>query len=117
MIPLNLPHQDPIKFAKYVISKNADIEAIVRIAFDTLPSLAMLVEAVAQSSAAFGEGDAKMGYLVTIKNIELIQKATSLEYDAKIKSAHQIEQLSYFEFEVLDREELIAKGEFIIALS
>jgi len=116
MMELNLPHQEPIRFAKHIISKYDNI-ALVRIVFDNKPSLAMLVEAVAQSSAAFGDGDTKMGYLVTIKNIVLLQEANSLEYDAKISSAHQIDQLSYFEFEVLDKEELIAKGEFIIALS
>ena len=115
MTELNLPHLDPIKFAKYVISRD-DKEAIVRIGFDSVPSLGMLVEAVAQSSAAFGDGDPKMGYLVTIKNIELIQKASSLEYDAKIISAHQIDKLNYFTFEIFDKEILVAKGEFIIAL-
>jgi len=115
MMELNLPHKDPIRFAKYIISRD-DKEALVRIAFETKPSLAMLVEAVAQSSAAFGDGDAKMGYLVTIKNIELLESANFLEYDAKIKSSHQIEQLNYFEFEVFNKELLIATGEFIIAL-
>ncbi len=116
MKELNLPHQEPIKFAKYIISSD-DKQVTVRISFDTLPSLAMLVEAVAQSSAAFDEGSSKMGYLVALKNIELIQKPSSLEYDAQLKSSHKIDQLNYFEFDILDKEVLIAKGEFIIALN
>ena len=115
MKELNLPHKDPIKFAKYVVSSEGDTNR-VRIKFDTIPSLAMLVEASAQSSASFGEGNTKMGYLVTLKNIKLLATPQSLEYDVEVTSGHSVDALTYFSFEVLDVKTPIASGIFIIAL-
>jgi len=117
MIPLDLPHKDPIKFAKFIISKNDD-EAIVKVEFTTLPSLPMLVEAAAQSSAALGDGKKKIGYLVTVKNIELLSPIKLFEYSVKVRTSHTIDKLNYFTFEVYTSKDIaILKGEFIIALT
>ncbi len=115
MSELNLPHLDPIKFAKYIISQDGDTYR-VRIAFETIPSLAMLVEASAQSSAAFGAGESKTGFLVTLKNIKMLEKPSSLEYDVEVTSEQQIDALTYFSFEVYDKDLVVASGVFIIAL-
>ncbi len=113
MKELKLPHQAPINFAKYVISKEEN-SAVVKIKFDYIPSLPMIVEAAAQSSAALSDAESKMGFLVTLKNIELLEKLSSLEYDVKVLLEHQIEEFNYFNFEVNDRDILVANGIFII---
>ena len=115
MKELNLPHLAPVRFAKYLISKESDW-ALVRVEFDSPPSLAMLVEAAAQSSAAFSDGSEKMGFLVTLKNIKLLQKAEATEYDVRVTYKHALDALTYFSFEVNDKEKVIASGVFVIAL-
>lgn len=118
MRELNLPHQAPVKFAKYIISKD-ETSAIVRVEFDSLPSLAMLIEAAAQSSAAFGSESTEsveMGFLVTLKNIKLLNEPSSLEYDAKITFEHKLNNLRYFNFEMSTKESVIASGTFVIAI-
>jgi len=115
MRELNLPHQEPILFAKHVIETEGDTNS-VKVEFDTIPSLAMIVEAAAQSSAAFDKGEDKMGYLVTLKNIKLLEKPSSLEYIVKVTSEQQIDALTYFTFETYDKELIVATGTFIIAL-
>ena len=115
MKELNLPHQEPIKFAKYVLSKDENV-AVVRVEFSTVPTLPMLVEAAAQSSAAFGEGEIKSGFLVALKNIKLLHKVNLMQYDIKVTAEHQFDALSYFSFEVIDREKLLVNGSFTIAI-
>lgn len=115
MKELNLPHRAPLNFAKHSISKENDTYT-VQVAFDTIPTLAMIVEAAAQSSAAFGDGENKMGYLVTLKNIKLLEKPIALEYEVKVTSGAQVDALTYFTFETYDKELLVAKGTYIIAL-
>ena len=117
MKKINLPHKDPVKFAKYVISNDGNI-AIVKIEFTTLPSLAMLIEASAQSTAGLGSsGKSQMGYLVSLKNIKLLKELTYLEYDVKIVREHELGALSYFYFEVFKENEVFANGTFIIAIA
>ncbi|EDZ62797.1 hypothetical protein CBGD1_415 [Sulfurimonas gotlandica GD1] len=115
MKELNLPHQAPVRFAKYIISKD-ETSALVRAEFESLPTLSMLVEAAAQSSAAFSDGEGKMGFLVTLKNVKLIKKAESLEYDIRVTYQHALDALTYFSFEASHSKKLIASGVFVIAL-
>lgn len=115
MKELNLPHQEPLKFAKYVVSKD-DILAVVKIQFDDIPSLPMLVEAAAQSSAAFSDDNDKMGFLVTLKNIKLLNEPRSIEYNIKIIFKQQVDILTYFNFEAYDEDILMVNGTFTIAL-
>lgn len=115
MKELNLPHQEPLKFAKYIVSKD-DISAVVKIQFYDIPSLPMLVEAAAQSSAAFSYNNDKIGFLVTLKNIKLLNELSSTEYNVKVIFEYQLDSLTYFNFEVYDEEILVANGVFIIAL-
>jgi len=116
MKKLNLPHLEPVKFAKKILSKKDDTYS-VEITFDAIPSLAMLVEASAQSSAAFGEGDeVKAGFLVTLKNIELLEELQSLSYKVEVTSHQQIGALTYFSFKVFKEVLLVSTGTFIIAV-
>ena len=118
MTELVLPHQAPIRFAKYVLSKNDNV-ALVKNEFATPPSLGMLIEAAAQSGAAFADEDSKgrVGYLTTLKNIKLLAKPTSLEYNIKVTLTHQIENFGYLSFEVNQNEELIATGSFMVVIT
>ena len=120
MKEINLPHKDPVKFAKYVISNNGDI-AFVKVEFTTLPSLAMIIEASAQSTAGLSSsGKSQMGYLVSLKNIKLLKELTNLKYDVKIVKEHELGALTYFYFEVYEenkREDSLVKGTFIIAIN
>ncbi|WP_321778458.1 hypothetical protein [Sulfurimonas sp.] len=120
MSKLNLPHKAPVRFAQEVIYKELDKDiAVVSVKFDSLPSLAMIVEAAAQSSAAFGGNDKKMGFLVSLKNIKLLEELKSLDYYVEIFAQHQLAGLSYFNFKVFikeEKEKVLANGTFIIAL-
>ena len=115
MKELNLPHQEPIKFAKYVLSRDENV-AVVRVEFSTVPTLPMLVEAAAQSSAAFGEGEIKSGFLVALKNIKLLHKVDLMQYDIKVTVEHQLDVLSYFSFKVVTDDTLLVEGSFTIAI-
>ena len=116
MKKINLPHKDPVKFAKFVVSNDGEV-AIVKIEFTTLPTLPMIIEAAAQSTAGLGSsGKAQMGYLVSLKNIKLLEELIHLEYDVKIVSEHKLGALSYFYFEVYKDDVVFASGTFIVAV-
>lgn len=115
MKTLNLPHTKPINFAKYIYFVQSTI-AHVNIKFDEIPTLPMLVEAAAQSSAAFSHDENKMGFLVSLKNIKLLENLKSLEYKVQIHLEHQLDSLVYFSFEVFDEEKLVANGLLVIMI-
>jgi hypothetical protein len=115
MRELSLLHQAPLRFAKYIISIDENI-AVIKNEFDKVPSLAMLVEAAAQSSAAFNETDAqtKVGYLASLKNIKLINPPSSLNPNIHIKLNSEIENIGNFSFEVKEDNTTIATGSFVV---
>ena len=115
MKKLILPHQEPILFAKEVRSIIGNV-AIIKVKFPTLPTLAMLVESAAQSSAAFSESNESEGFLVTLKNVKLLNKPEALEYEVKITFEYQLEALTYFNFEIIADSKIIAIGIFVIAI-
>ena len=118
MIELILPHQAPIRFAKYVISKDED-RALVKNEFATVPTLGMLIEAVAQSSATFAaqEDKGNDGFLATLRNVKLLTKPSSLEFNITIIRTQQVQKVGYFSFEVNQDEVLIATGSFMVIIS
>ena len=115
MKELKLPHQAPLNFAKHVISKEENT-AVVKVKFDAIPTLPMIVEAAAQSSAALSDDENKMGFLVTLKDIKLLAKLSSMEYDVKVSLEHRIEDFRYFSFELNDTNTFVASGIFVIAI-
>ncbi|MEN8303753.1 MAG: hypothetical protein ABFQ64_06770 [Campylobacterota bacterium] len=115
MIELQLPHQAPIRFAKYIVSKD-DTTAVVKVKFETIPTLPMIVESAAQSSAAFSDGKNKNGFLVTLKNIKLLEKLNHLEYDIKVSLEYEFEGFSYFNFEINSERGLLSSGKFMISI-
>lgn len=112
MTELTLPHLDPIRFAKYIISQKDDT-ATVRSEFQTIPSLGMMIEASAQSSAVFANEDekGKVGYLTLLKNVKLLATPTSLIYDISLILTHKSEGVGYISFEVMQQDtQTIATG-------
>jgi len=114
MTKLNLPHKEPLLFAKELIKRNEN-EAVVKITFDTIPSLAMLTEAAAQSSAAFSTKQQKNAQLVMLKNVKLLEKIKEKEYLVEVQSSITLEHLNHFYFKVVEKTITIATGNFVIA--
>jgi hypothetical protein len=115
VIELHLPHQDPIKFAKYVMSKSQN-QALVKVEFESVPTLSMIVEAAAQASGAFGGSNTGLGFLVSLKNIKLLEKPQKLHYKAKIINEHTMDSMTYFSFEFIQESSTIATGSFVITV-
>ena len=118
MKELALPHVAPIRFAKFVISKE-DVVAVVRNEFATVPTLGMLIEAVAQSSAALADDDyaGNIGYLTTLKNVKLLKKPSLLEFDIEVTKEQQLGNFGYFSFEVRESDEPVATGSYMVVLT
>lgn len=115
MQELNLPHVAPIRFAKYIISKEPN-RAKVKVEFDEIPSLAMMIEAAAQSSAAIGESDATMGFLVSLKNIKLLTPPTKTNLEVEVVNEHSMENMKMMHFDIFEDETKVASGSFMIAI-
>jgi len=115
MTEIKLPHIAPIKFAKYILEKD-DLTARVLLEFPQVPSLAMMVEAAAQSSAAFRVNDKENAYLVSLKGIKLLQKPTALTLEAKIVDEHRLDNMRYVGFEIFEKEVCVANGTLVIAV-
>lgn len=115
MQELNLPHREPIRFAKHIISKVSN-RARVEIGFDEIPSLAMLIEAAAQSSAAIGESDATMGFLVSLKNVKLLTPPTKKILEVEVVNEHNMGNMKMMNFNIFEDETKISTGSFMIAI-
>lgn len=114
MNELNLPHKSPIKFAKNILSKELN-KARVEVEFDEIPSFGMLIEAAAQSSAAVGQGDAKIGFLVTLKNIHLLNKPTKKNFEVEVVNEHNMENMKMMSFDIFEDDTKVSTGSFVIA--
>lgn len=112
---MNLPHQDPIRFAKDIVELNEN-SALVNCIFPFIPTLSMVAEAAAQSSAAFAQEKPLIGFLISLKNIEQINEFIHKEYVIKIKSEITFGSMTEFGFELLNNSNLFAKGFLTIAL-
>ena len=116
MQELNLPHREPIRFAKEIISKESN-RARVKIGFDEIPSLAMMIEAAAQSSAAIGEGNEKMGFLVSLKNIKLLTSPTKTTLEVEVINEHNMGNMKMMNFNIFEDETKVSAGSFMIAIN
>lgn len=114
---MNLPHQEPIKFVKELLQINNEY-ACVSCLFPSLPSLAMVCEAAAQSSAAFAQEDKgiTMGFLVSLKDIELLDELIYTNYIIKIKRETIFGSMSEFKFELTKDSTIYVTGYLVIAL-
>ena len=113
---LDLPHTSPIKFAKYIILKD-ESSARVQVEFDEIPSLGMLIESAAQSSAAIGTKESgAMGYLVSLKNVKLLNTPTKKILEVQVLNEHNMENMKMMNFDIFDGEMKISTGSFMIAI-
>jgi len=116
MQELNLAHQSPIKFAKYIISQD-ETSARVQVEFDLLPSLAMLIESAAQSSAAIGTNESStMGFLVSLRNIKLLNPPIKNILEVKVKKEHSMENMQMMSFDIFEDERVISSGSFMLMI-
>ncbi|AFL69535.1 hypothetical protein [Sulfurospirillum barnesii] len=113
---MNLPHLAPIRFAKEVLRRTEN-RAEVLCEFASTPTLAMIVEAAAQSFSAFGEEETpRMGFLVLMKEITLhvTPKENALVMHCEHKGSFGM--TSELFFEAFIGHEKIADGTVMIAL-
>lgn len=115
MTEIQLPHVAPLKFAKFILEKNSK-RARVLVEFDSIPTLPMLVEAAAQSSAAFRVNDNENAFLVSLKNVELLQAPSLKHFEAKVVDEHRLENLRYVKFEIFEQNTIVATGTLVIAV-
>jgi len=114
---MNIPHQKPIKFAEEIISVEGKI-AKVKSIFPSKPTLSMYFEAAAQSSAAFSKDKPKVGFIVSVKDIELLEENDALEVLVKVERKVEFGSICEFSFNILSLDETksFAKGTFTIML-
>ncbi len=102
---MNIPHQKPIKYAQELLEVNENI-AKVRCEFDKTPTLPMFFEAAAQSSAGFSQdSEAKVGFLVSVKEVKLLNEAAKLEYIIQVEKKVEFGAICEFSFEVFNKEQ------------
>lgn len=117
---MNLPHGEALIFAKETLEKNSDAVK-VRCEFPMLPTLAMFVEAAAQSSAAFNstsDSKRKIGFLTMANDIALLKKIDALHFIFFLKKEVEVGLYKKFSFEVYDRHShlKIAQGKFTLLI-
>ena len=111
---INLPHQKPILFVEKLINQNeTTLTTLCR--FPTIPTLPMIIEASAQSSAFFSE-KSRVGFLVMAKDFELLKRLEDKIYKITIDKKMVINNISEFFCQLYERDYLVAKGDFIITI-
>ena len=66
---MNLPHQEPIRFAQNILEEKDDYK-LISCTFPYIPTISMISEAAAQSSASFAQSineEPKIGFLISLK--------------------------------------------------
>ena len=117
MEKLSLPHGELILYARGVISRDAN-SARVSTEFNETPTLPMLIEAAAQSSAALNtDSSAKEGYLVAMKNIELLRNPTRKDLEIEITHEQSMGSMLLVNFKVYEGLDVVSSGNLTIALS
>jgi len=115
MNEIKLPHLAPIKFAKRTLRKD-EKSAEVLIEYEQIPTLPMLVEAAAQSSASFRINDKESAFLVSLKGIKLLEQPTKMEFVAHVVDEHRLDRMRYVGFEIFEEKISIATGTLVIAV-
>jgi len=112
-----IPHVAPLRFVKERVSATLE-DAVVKIGFDEVPSLGMLIEAATQSSSGIvnDEINGRIGFLVTLKNIKLLQTPQTTTFQVKIHLDLKAEDLRYLSFTIYDEDVTVITGSFVIIL-
>ncbi|MFA7082972.1 MAG: hypothetical protein WC141_00390 [Arcobacteraceae bacterium] len=112
---MNLPHQLPILFAQEILQKD-EKHVKVRCVFPFSPSLGMLFEAAAQSSAAFGNSELKKGVVISVKNMILLEKTSKLECVVKLEVKAIFNNIQELFFEIYTEDESVKVAQGTITL-
>jgi hypothetical protein len=114
---MNLPHEKPIRFVQKLI-RDEEEKKLVNCEFPCIPTLAMICEAAAQSSVSFANTEeVKIGFLVSLKNIELLEELKTSEYLISITKGINLGDMNEYIFSLLDEnEKKYASGSLIIVI-
>ncbi|NQY25211.1 MAG: hypothetical protein HRT41_14405 [Campylobacteraceae bacterium] len=115
---MNLPHLAPMLFAKEVLELKKK-EVLVKCSFPYVPSLAMLCEAAAQSSAAFlneEKDKPEIGFLINIKNVLELKVLKECECIVKVIKNVELENMSEYDFEVIFNNRIYSKGTLTVVI-
>ena len=113
---MNLPHKAPLVFAKEVLEHN-DKSVKIRCIFPILPTLAMFIEAAAQSSIGFNpEEDAKVGFLTMVSDLSLLKEIHGKVFDIVVVKDTEVGPYKKFSFYALDEvsQDKTVKGNFTV---
>lgn len=116
-----LPHLKPIRFAQDIIEVKEET-SLVKCEFQFIPTLAMLCEAAAQSSASYNQQNKsnkkneQIGFLVTLKNVKLLKEVVDKSFDIKLNKNVDLGNMSEYTFEVINSGTVYAIGTFTIVL-
>jgi hypothetical protein len=112
-----IPHLPPIRFVKSLLFAD-EKSASVEVGFQSIPSIGMLIEAAAQSSSGVKDSssDVKVGFLITLKNIKLLQELQSTKFRIDIDLDHKLENFKSLSFKIFENNTKIATGSFAVAL-
>ena len=116
---MKLPHEKPIRFAQEILEEKDDYK-IISCIFPYVPTLSMVSEAAAQSSASFAQDDnskPKIGFLISLKNISELIKPEDTEYKIKIEKSFNFGAMTEFLFELKKDEKVFVTGNLTIAIA
>lgn len=115
---MNLPHLPPILFAQDIIAKEEN-NVQVTCKFDKKPTLGMLVEAAAQSSAAFEKTHKhSKGFVIGVKEVELLNESDDLEIVVHLKKEIELGAIFEFYFSIYTHKKLpLAHGTITLLIS
>jgi hypothetical protein len=95
---IDIPHLPPIRFAQEVTKQIDAQTVVVRCVFQAPPSMAQMIEAAAQASAGFGIQEGQDGYLVQVKDVNVIEKPTQTTLFVKVSNTATLGNTSQFTF-------------------
>jgi len=115
---MKLPHGETMHYAKELISKD-ELRAEVAVVFPQLPTLAMFIEAAAQSSSVFQEGnEAKIGFVSMAQNVKLLAEISEQNYSIKVSKEVELGAYKKFSFEAYGASSslLVVTGKFTLVI-
>ncbi len=113
---MNLPHQEPLIFAQDILVQKDNYSEVL-CKFNTIPTLAMFIEAAAQASSTFSNSnEPKVGFLTTAKNVKLINTPEHKEFIFKLNMIIDLGNMKQFSFEAYANENCYAEGTFTIVV-
>lgn len=121
-----LPHLLPVRFVREII-ETKEFHATCELAFETPPTLPMLIEAAAQCSVFVKIKEIKRqlglpiegeinGMLTKVSKSALLAKPSGTVFTGTSRYKSNFENFFSLEFEILEQTRPVAKGELAIIL-